>query len=299
MAYPKAAKSASAATLTDDPVVAADPGSPPVDLSHLSSEDFPEFLGAGRANCVSGIHLNPDWAHPSTPGALETEDRRGLVLLRSRERLCCHDGTTRGKGYGSPTLATLCGVRQVLQVNTTSVTAQNPADGQELWSYPWPGSDPKIPQPIPLDGDRVFLCAGHDVGAVMLQISSGPGGRLTAARTWASRRLKSKYSNNAVRQGFAYGLDEGALTCLDLATGEKRWRGESYGYGQLLLVDDLLLIVPPSGEIVLVSASPDSFHELGRFSALSSTGDSVTNPTLSGHRLLIRNGKEAACFDLR
>ena len=50
--------------------------------------------------------------------------------------------------------------------------------------------------------------------------------------------------------------------CLDLNTGKRMWRGDSYGFGQLLLVDDLLLIQAEMGEVALVEANPAAFHEL-------------------------------------
>ena len=68
------------------------------------------------------------------------------------------------------------------------------------------------------------------------------------------------------------------------------------GHGQLILVDDLLLIQAESGEVALVAANPDRFQELGRFDAL---GDKTWNhPAIRRSRLLVRNDREAACFEL-
>ena len=52
--------------------------------------------------------------------------------------------------------------------------------------------------------------------------------------------------------GFAYGLDDGILVCLDLATGARKWKGGRYGHGQVLRVDDLLLVQAEAGDVVLV-----------------------------------------------
>ena len=111
-----------------------------------------------------------------------------------------------------------------------------------------------------------------------------------------SRQLKTKFSNVAVYNGFVYGLDDEVLTCLDLSTGKRRWRDGDYGYGQILLVDDLLLVQAESGDVALVEATPAAYNELARFSALSER--TWCNPVLSGHKLLVRNDREAACYEL-
>jgi outer membrane protein assembly factor BamB len=99
-----------------------------------------------------------------------------------------------------------------------------------------------------------------------------------------------------VHDGFVYGLDDKILTCLDLATGQRRWRGGRYGYGQLLLTGDVLLVQAEGGEIALVEATPVEFRELARFTALAHR--TWCHPVLAGSLLLVRNDREIACFDL-
>ena len=65
-------------------------------------------------------------------------------------------------------------------------------------------------------------------------------------------------------------------------------------HGQLILVDDLLLIQTESGDVVLADASPDAFNERARFPALDS--HTWNSPTLATPYLLVRNDKEAACY---
>ena len=93
-----------------------------------------------------------------------------------------------------------------------------------------------------------------------------------------------------------YGLDDGVLTCLDPATGERKWKGGRYGHGQLLLVEDLLLVQTEEGEIVLVEASPEGPRELTRFAVLD--GKTWNPPALAGTLLAVRNDREAAVYEL-
>src|SRR5438552_2397104 len=76
----------------------------------------------------------------------------------------------------------------------------------------------------------------------LLQIKSASDGNLSVVELWKNRNLKSEFSNIVARDGFLYGLDDGILACLDIANGQRRWKDGRYGHGQLLLINDLLLV---------------------------------------------------------
>jgi len=108
--------------------------------------------------------------------------------------------------------------------------------------------------------------------------------------------MKAKFTNLVLHRGFLYGLDDGIMACLDAANGEFKWKDGKYGHGQVLLVDELLLVMAEDGTVVLVDPSPDGLHELTRFTALH---DKTWNPpALAGEYFLARNDKEAVCFRL-
>jgi outer membrane protein assembly factor BamB len=198
--------------------------------------------------------------------------------------------------YSSPTIATLAGRRQVLSLNAASLTAHDPADGHILWQYPWKGWEPRCAQPVALEGDRVLLSAGFGLGSVLLQVKTDAGGKLSASEAWKNLRLKTQFASAVVRDGYAYGLDEGVLACIDLATGERKWKDGHYGFGQLVLVHDLLLVQTEPGPVALVEASPAEFREVGQVNALDSK--TWNPPAVAGDFLLVRNDKEAICFKL-
>jgi len=198
--------------------------------------------------------------------------------------------------YCSPSIATIAGQRQILILNAQSVSGHDPRDGKVLWDYSWRGNWPKVAQPLALEKDRVFIGAGYGLGCVMLQLKRSDGGDWSVIELWKSRNLKPKFTNVVRREGCVYGLDDGTLVCLDLATGERKWKDGRYGHGQVLLVDDVLLIQAESGDVVLVEANPNEHRELGRFSAIE--GKTWNNPVLAGNYLLVRNDREAACYEL-
>ncbi len=205
-------------------------------------------------------------------------------------------GGSDRSGYASPILATLAGVPQIVIFNHASVAAHDPATGEPLWEFGWPATQPNVAQPLPLAGDRLLISAGYGIGAKMLRIERGADGALTAKLLWESPRLKAKFAHYVEHGGYVYGLDDGVLVCLDPESGERCWKSGRYGHGQLLLVDDLLLIQAEDGSVVLVEPDPSEHRELGRFAAFDRK--TWNNPALAGPYLLVRNDREAALYEL-
>ena len=95
-----------------------------------------------------------------------------------------------------------------------------------------------------------------------------------------------------------YGFDGGIFTCIDLNTGERRWKGGRYGKGPVLLLEDsgLLLITAEKGQLVVLSATPEEKNELFRMNALD--GRTWNHPVVVGDRLYVRNSSQAVCYKL-
>ena len=200
------------------------------------------------------------------------------------------------QGYSSATIATLAGRRQILVFNGGSVAGHDASTGALLWEQPWPAEQPNVAQPLPLSGDRVLFSAGYGVGSKLYQIGAMPDGSLSATLVWESPRLKAKFANMFVHDGFVYGLDDGVFTCLDLKDGQRKWRAGRYGHGQAILVGGLFLIETENGEVVLVEPSPQGLQELTRFTAFE--GKTWNPPALAGNRLYVRTDREASAFEL-
>ena len=122
-------------------------------------------------------------------------------------------------------------------------------------------------------------------------------GKFKVQNIWRSTKvLKTKFCNVVIHKNHVYGLSDGILECVELATGRRAWKKGRYGHGQLLGVGDHLLVQMEFGKMALVDATPEEFREVSRFTPLD--GKTWNNPTLYGNRLLVRNGLEAACYEL-
>lgn len=201
------------------------------------------------------------------------------------------------QGYTSPMLATIGGLRQILVVTAGRVAGLHVDDGHLLWDHPWVVSNvPNMAQPLVIGDNQLFLSASYGKGALLLELSR-KGEAFIVDTVWQNSRMKNRFSSSVLRDGYIYGLDNAILACLEASTGDLMWKGGRHGYGQLLLAGDHLVIVTERGDLVLVRATPESYQEVAGFRAIE--GKTWNVPAIADGRILVRNAREMAAFDLR
>jgi outer membrane protein assembly factor BamB len=200
------------------------------------------------------------------------------------------------QAYVSPMLLTLAGRRQIVVVSSSRILGLVPEDGSLLWSHSW-NTDMgiNVSQPIQVDKNRFFISAGYGKGAALVEVS-GSGNSYTAKSIWENINMKNKFNSSVLHEGHVYGLDEGILTCLDVSSGTRKWKGGRYGYGQVILASGHLIITSESGELALVKATPDQYTEVARFPALE--GKTWNYPAIANGRLLVRNATQMAAYNI-
>ena len=199
-------------------------------------------------------------------------------------------------GYASPTLVTLAGKRQLLIFDGIGLAGFDRDDCHELWRVPWTSDfDINASQPVTINDEQVVISSY--AGCALIEIAQS-NGAWTATDRWRNKLMKCYYTNPIVRDGYLYGLDDGIMTCMDTTTGKRLWKDRRghYGYGQMLLSDDLLVVLSETGELALVEATPKAFRELGRIQAIE--GKTWNNPVLVRGCAIVRNHLEMACYEL-
>jgi outer membrane protein assembly factor BamB len=213
----------------------------------------------------------------------------------------------RQASYASPVLATLAGERQIIVVNEHWITGHRADDGKVLWEYPWAyegDGNASCPQPVPLDGDRLFVSKGYGIGCSLLSVRRDAGGNFSVTPLWnppIKKVMKTKFSNVLVRDGYVYGLDDVLLECIELGTGAVKWkkrRTPVFGHGQIMLVGNTILVLSETGELALVEATPDEYREVATLQVLDDANVTWNNPAFAPPFLVIRNAREAACYRL-
>lgn len=204
----------------------------------------------------------------------------------------------KGPAYSSPMLADLLGQTVLLHVDGAGLSVLRPEDGAELAQFSWNEGQDNVAQPIvdPRRPDRVLLTSANSAGSTLLQFARDAEGRWSVRPAWSRPILKTKLSTAVRADRLVYGLDNGILACLDVDAGRLLWKKGRYRHGQLLLVDELLLVLSEDGELVLIDPQPSGLIELGRFQALE--GKTWNTPALKGAFLAVRNDRQGACVRL-
>lgn len=197
--------------------------------------------------------------------------------------------------YSSPQLGTIAGQELVLMLTNAGLKLLDPPTGQERLSYKWKHEGYRSLQPLVVGGDSILLPTGDGAGTRRIRVSQSDD-IWSAEEQWTSRKLKPDFNDLVVYQSHAYGFDGAIVTCIDLETGESKWKRGRYGKGQVLLLEEsgLLLVAGERGDVVLLKADPSGHTEYGRFKAIE--GKTWNHPVVVGDRLYIRNSQEAACY---
>jgi outer membrane protein assembly factor BamB len=256
---------------------------------------------------------NLDWGMAASPlvvdGAIVVlpggPDGRSVVAYDRKTGARIWSSLSDKQAYSSPMLVTLDGVRQLLVFTAKRLVGLTPDRGELLWEYPWTTAfDINAGQPIVIGDNRVFLSSGYGAGAAVIEVIEAPKhepapyvAQFSVREVWRNNRMKNQFTSSVLHEGHIYGLDEAILACLDAATGDLKWKGGRYGYGQVMLAGGHLIVLTEDGDLALVRATPERHEELVRFPVLD--GKTWNHPAIADGYLLIRNLAEMAAFDLR
>jgi outer membrane protein assembly factor BamB len=225
-------------------------------------------------------------------------DGRALVALDAATGELRWKYGAGGMNYSSAQPAEIDGQSLVLFTDDAGLHALDPTSGKALATSPFPANtQAPMVQPQQVGPNTVIVALGDGVGVTCTEITR-EGDAWSAERRWDSRDLKPSFNDFVHRHGYLYGFDQNMLACIDTASGKRQWKRGRYGFGQVLLLPNAgrLLVLGEKGQVVTLAANPKRHEELGQFQAIE--GKTWNHPIVVGSRLFVRNGEEAACYDL-
>src|SRR5216117_2470895 len=247
----------------------------------------------------------PMWGFASSPLVIGSnvivwaggKDGKGLLAFDVETGALRWSVATGDHTYASPQLNTIAGEELVLMLSNDGLVLVEPVTGKVRLNYEWKFSGYRALQPRVVGDDTVLLGTPMNLGTRAIRITR-VNGELAAEELWTSRNLKPDFSDMVTYQGYIYGNDNGFLTCIDLKTGDRMWKGGRYGKGQVLLLENagLLLVTAEDGQVHLVRADPKAFVEVDSFKALE--GKTWNHPVVAGDKLYVRKDRKSAGFQL-
>ncbi len=194
------------------------------------------------------------------------------------------------------------GTKQYVQLLEKGLIGVDAQTGKLLWHYAKPVSiyGANIPTPV-VAGDLIYAAsAGTGGGAVKI---SSKDGQFQADEAYFSAKNPTAIGS-VVRVGdYFYGTTGGGMICFEVKTGKIAWEERALGPASLLYADSRLYLHGENGEVALIEASPDAYHQKGRFTppgqpehTRGQMEKSWAYPALANGRLYIRDHNVLWCY---
>ncbi|HEY2762096.1 MAG TPA: PQQ-binding-like beta-propeller repeat protein [Pirellulales bacterium] len=211
--------------------------------------------------------------------------------------------------YASAIVTTIDGVKQYVQFVQKAVVGLDAKTGALLWSYgrTAKGSPANIPTPL-ADGKYIYTSTGMTGGGlVKIDKTADAEPKFDASQVYFAGNLPKAIGGVVKVDGYFYGANTQALQCVDFNTGDVKWTDRSIGPGSILYADGQLYLHGENGDVALVDAEPDAYHEKGRFTPPDAPDRSAAGlsmkawayPVLANGRLYVRDQNHLWCYDLK
>jgi outer membrane protein assembly factor BamB len=170
-------------------------------------------------------------------------------------------------------------------------------NGKQLWRVALETNAKRHAATPVISGDNVIVNS-HTIGLVCFKISKQDN-QFNATKLWANKDLTINLSTPVFVGGFLYSQGpQKDFVCADAKTGELKWTQPGFGKenSSVIAIENKLLVLTDSGELVSISATPKKYSELGRIQVC---GKNWNFPAFADGKLYVRDSRELACFDLR
>jgi len=219
-----------------------------------------------------------------------------VALAKDTGELVWKSGSDKA-GYSSPIAFKEGDATRLAVFNEFGLGILDAADGKSVARARWEtkyGVNPVTPI---VRGNRFFISSGYDRGCALMELADG-----NLKTVWENKNLRTHTGTSMLVGDCLYGfdgqMDQGALTCVDFATGEKKWTQADIKAGSLMAADGKLIVLGAKGDLIIAAAAPDGYKELARTKAL--TGQCWTMPVLAGGRIYGRSHEgDLVCLDVR
>ncbi len=197
-------------------------------------------------------------------------------------------------GYGSPVVATIAGVRQVIVFTAEATVGLRRDDGKLLWRIPMQtGFGRHVVTPVVWND--IVVVGSHELGLVGIQVAPDGDGGMKGKEVWVNKDAAPNFAHPVNFGQYLYTLGPRKnVQCIDIKTGEIQWdknglivTSANKAYSGFVVAGDNILQLTDAGELILFRASPKTFEPISRAQVV---GMNWCNPALSNGVLYVRDG---------
>ena len=166
--------------------------------------------------------------------------------------------TGDGPGYGSPIVAELGGVRQIVTYTLDNLVGVSADTGELLWIRPFKAPS-QVNAGTPILFRDMLIVSMQDAGITAFRVSR-QGGKWVTEDVWENDALFYRLSNSVIVGNALFGLspqNRGQFFFIDAATGKTLWTGEPRAADNAAISKsgNLLFILKTSGELIVADGS--------------------------------------------
>lgn len=202
-------------------------------------------------------------------------------------------------GYSSPIIFSLLGSDYMAQLNASDLSIFNISTNSLICKTSWETKYRiNAAAPIYING-HILITSGYGKGAGLFKVHDEK-----LELVYESKQLVCQFQSPILKNGFIYAVTgdndkKASLVCMNPINGKIMWNEPLSGNrGNVVAVDDSLIVLTERGEVIVCSATDKSYNERGRFQAVG--GRCWAAPTICGSRLYIRNNSgRLMCYNLK
>jgi outer membrane protein assembly factor BamB len=203
-----------------------------------------------------------------------------------------------GPGSGSPIIATLGGVRQVIAQTQKLLVGLDAANGALLWQMPFTTDfDQNAFTPVVFQDLLIFGGIDRPLTAIRPKLA---GGTWSAELVWTNLQTPMFTSSPVVIEGTLYGLTmrgKGQFVAIDAANGKTLWstQGREGEHASLMGSRSWLLASTTDGNLVVARANPHKYEEVRRYQIAESA--LWAHPAVTGGSIIVKDVDKVICWD--
>jgi outer membrane protein assembly factor BamB len=196
-----------------------------------------------------------------------------------------------GPDYGSPTLLTVAGTKQIAIPTEKSVVGIGISDGKLLWKIPSAPPRRAYNAATPIVDGQIVIYAAKGRGTKAIKVGK-QGNSFVTKELWSNPELGTQFNTPVLKDGFLYGLSDGGnLFCINAQNGQTAWTDETRldrgGFTAIVDAGSCLMALPSNSELIVYKPSKKQYEELAKIKVADTP--TYAHPVIAGNRIYIKD----------